>query len=85
MSTMTKRNIPTTATVEKGVPMLDLGHAVVPKGTPVQATLLRGAEISGVLCGVTHKDGIPFTADVWTAEGMRFAYVEHVHPKGATQ
>ncbi len=59
--------------------MLDLGTVVVPKGTPVRVhKKTSGDKFTGTLQGVDMKNGVPFTASVWTGQKIRSAYVEDV-------
>lgn len=77
-NTMTRRAAP--AAPESEVPMFDLGTGrSFPKGTPVRvAATETDAAFTGTLIGVDMRDGVPFTAAVWTGQKVRHVYVERL-------
>lgn len=72
MTALTRRH--TTTTGPRDVPVFDVDGRSVRKGALVRVTCVNGDQVTGTLTGVTHRDGVAYTVDVWDGGRNRSAY-----------
>jgi len=66
--------------------LLDLGHTIVPRGTPVRVARAprptlpneQDPSFTGTLQSVDLCDGIPHTAGIWDGTRIRHVYISRV-------